>query len=301
MNIPSLFSLSAWRGWFSQKNAERRRLPVRKWAQKLESNLVIIDVGCRWGLADMWSSLGKRATIIGFDPDEQECTRLASQYGGPCDVHFVPEALGSAPGSRTLFTTLEPACSSIFRPDPVLVEMMPLMRPLQIVGEATIQLTTMDMATKTLGVETVDFIKLDVQGAELLVLEGAERCLMSARALEVEVEFNPIYQGQPLFGDIDRFLRARGFVLWRLTHLVHYGTVRSDSSAPYGDVQYFHSGPVRIGAKGGQLLWGHAYFVRREIASFQPPVNAQAALRDACLMTLLGFHDLGSFYRSHAA
>ena len=67
------------------------------------------------------------------------------------------------------------------------------------------------------GVEHVDFIKLDVQGAELPILRGAEeflrRCVVG---LEIEVEFLPLYHGQPLFGDVDAYVQSLGFELFEL-------------------------------------------------------------------------------------
>jgi hypothetical protein len=48
-----------------------------------------------------------------------------------------------------------------------------------------------------------------------LVLSGAEELLKHVTVLEIEVEFIEIYKKQPLFADIDAFLRARGFVLHR--------------------------------------------------------------------------------------
>lgn len=71
----------------------------------------------------------------------------------------------------------------------------------------------MDAAlAETLGERTVDAIKLDTQGSELDILRGASRALSSCTLIEIEVEFNPIYEGQNLFCDVDRFLRDRGFV-----------------------------------------------------------------------------------------
>jgi hypothetical protein len=58
-----------------------------------------------------------------------------------------------------------------------------------------------------------DYVKLDVQGGELAVLQHGAETLAQALVLEVEVEFLPIYRDQPLFGDIENLLRQRGFVL----------------------------------------------------------------------------------------
>ena len=52
---------------------------------------------------------------------------------------------------------------------------------------------------------------MDIQGAELDVLQGGENVLSSVLAMVLEAEFVPLYKGQPLYGDLDAFLRRRDF------------------------------------------------------------------------------------------
>jgi FkbM family methyltransferase len=58
----------------------------------------------------------------------------------------------------------------------------------------------------------VDFFKIDVQGAELSVFQNATRVLGDALIVQTEVEFLELYKEQPLFADVDTFLRRQGFV-----------------------------------------------------------------------------------------
>lgn len=60
------------------------------------------------------------------------------------------------------------------------------------------------------------------------MLKGAKKSLDQVRALEVKVEFSPLYEGQPLFADIDMFLRERGFVLSKFTNLVQLQPTQKD-------------------------------------------------------------------------
>ena len=56
--------------------------------------------------------------------------------------------------------------------------------------------------------DRVDFIKLDTQGSELDILHGAGSLLDNCSGLQLEVMFSPLYEGQPLFADVDAYLRC---------------------------------------------------------------------------------------------
>jgi FkbM family methyltransferase len=260
-------------------------------AALLDRPLTVVDVGCRWGFADTWTPFGRHINLIGFDPDSEECARIAREYLGRSNVQLVPAALGATTGPATLHQTVEPACSSLYPPALELLRLRPELACIDRVNSKSVHLNTLDNWSEAAGVTGLDYLKLDTQGSELDVLHGAERALGSVRALEVEVEFNEIYRGQPLFGDVDRFLRERGFVLWRLNHLVHYGFAGTSSHIPFPDRHYFDSRAVSVTGQGGQLYWGHAHYVRKETA-FESEADWRNCLRDACLTAALGYSDL---------
>ena len=56
-----------------------------------------------------------------------------------------------------------------------------------------------------------DFLKLDTQGSELDILQGAHGTLQHCLGVEAEVEFREIYESQPLFGDLAKYLQSNGF------------------------------------------------------------------------------------------
>lgn len=262
-------------------------------AAHLGRPLTIVDVGCRWGIADAWAAFGPAATVVGFDPDADECARLRSAYNGPCRVDFVAAALGAAAGAATLHLTREPACSSLYEPDPAVIATVPELACATPVGAISVELRRLDDCLGELGLSAVDFLKLDTQGSELDILRGADRALAGARLVEVEVEFNPIYRGQPLFGDVDRFLRDRGFVLWRLGHLVHYRPVGLPD-AELAERYYFDSSPVDFAAGGGQIYWGHALFARATEARGDWGDDWRGPAASACMAGAAGLADLAA-------
>jgi FkbM family methyltransferase len=60
--------------------------------------------------------------------------------------------------------------------------------------------------------EFIDFVHLDVQGAELGILRGGEKVLNKIRCLWVEVSEKEIYRNQPMAADIEKFMKNNGFV-----------------------------------------------------------------------------------------
>ena len=79
-------------------------------------------------------------------------------------------------------------------------------------SETDIDTITLDYFVDKYDIGEVDFIKIDVQGAELDVFQGAEKTLKNVLKVVSEVEFVPIYVNQPLFGDVSKFLDAKGLM-----------------------------------------------------------------------------------------
>jgi FkbM family methyltransferase len=60
-------------------------------------------------------------------------------------------------------------------------------------------------------ISRIDFIHMDVQGAELMVLEGAKDFISNIKMIWLEVENIELYKNQPLATDVEMFLSANGF------------------------------------------------------------------------------------------
>ena len=265
---------------------------VLRLAKALPAQLTVVDVGCRWGFADRWLRFGDRARVIGFDPDVEECRRLEDRYRDQPWISLVPEGLGAEPGTATLYVTKEPAASSLYPPAAAAVDHHPALEDERLDHAETVQLVTLDDWATGAGVDVVDLVKLDTQGSELDILRGAPRTLASVRAIECEVQFNELYDGVPLFGDVDRYLRAHGFVLWQFRNLAHHARAgsRLDFSIPTS--WYHDSYQADFHAKAGQLFWCDAFFVKQDVAAPTPQLGWAELARDACLTSAFGFYDL---------
>jgi len=77
--------------------------------------------------------------------------------------------------------------------------------------EMEVDTETLDGFCAKHGIERIDLMHLDVQGAELMVLGGAFRMLPRTTAIWLEVERIPLYRDQPLVSDVERFMAGQGF------------------------------------------------------------------------------------------
>jgi hypothetical protein len=98
-------------------------------------------------------------------------------------------------------------------------------------------------------IEQMDYLKLDVQGSELAVIQGAARRLQSTVVVQTEVQFVPFYQGQPLFAELDQALRRAGF------YLHSFAPMQSRVFKPLIVKEDIYSGL-------SQVLWSDAVFVK---------------------------------------
>ena len=260
---------------------------------KLDRPLTLIDVGARWGPQNHWNALLPRAVALCFDPAEDEIARLTAE--APPNVTYIAAALG-APGQTgaTFHVTQEPACSSIYAPVVALHEHYPALSAIRTVQTVETPLQTLDAVLATRGTPAVDLIKLDTQGSELDILRGSLEALKHCALVDVEVEFNAIYEGQPLFCDVDRFMRDNGFVLWRLSEICHYAT--AEEIAPKIPIMLAFSPPQEIYQlphRGGQIFWAMAQYVRAEFPRTGPStLDRDVAIRAATVVAASGFWDL---------
>jgi FkbM family methyltransferase len=161
---------------------------------------------------------------------------------------YLPAFLASRHERRRFRVTANPACSSLLEPNFALLDTFGTLRDeFRVEREIDVDTIALDDCLHAHGIDAVDFLELDTQGTELEILAGSQRLLAGAIVgVKVEVEFAPMYVGQALFADVDKFLRGQQFELFDLG--------RYRARRPSVDVGV----PTR-----GQLLWGQALYLRQ--------------------------------------
>lgn len=202
------------------------------------SGITLIDVGAAGEMQPRWAAAAPNIHYVGFEPDARSRDAIMHHDNG-CRSHSIyPVALGPTNGSSPFFLCRKPQLSSFFAPNQALVKVFSDSRRFEVLANASVEVTALD----ELGFKIADFMKIDVQGGELGVLQGASRILDGLLGLEIEVEFVELYQAQPLFGDVTDFLHGLGFSFIDFVHLNRWERQE-------------HSGY-------GQCIFGDALFLR---------------------------------------
>ncbi len=171
---------------------------------------VIYDIGANIGT---WTLLARSvypaAAVHCFEPLSGHLEQLRRATAALPGITPYQVCLGSAPGEAKLRVLDFSDASSL----------LPLAREgekqwsLREARQETVNVARLDDWVAAHGLPAPDLLKLDVQGFELEVLKGAEKCLGRAGAVLAEVSFREFYQSQCLFHDVVGFMAQRGFWL----------------------------------------------------------------------------------------
>jgi FkbM family methyltransferase len=244
-------------------------------AKRLGEPVRLVDVGARGGIDQRWKPFHSVLDVLGFEPDPDECERLNQAAGGlPYRSRFLAYALGRDEHEVTFNVCRWPVASSVYEPNPeVLEEFPPAAALMTVVERRTMATVSLDEICAREAV-TPDCLKVDVEGAELDVLRGAETALQGALVLDVEVEFDALFRGQPLFADVDVHMRERG---WRLLGLRRICWRRTAGLAPGGN------------GYGGQLISADALYVNAR--ALRRGLSGTRALKLALILSAYRQHD----------
>lgn len=228
---------------------------------------VVVDAGARGGAHPRWARLRPHVRLIGFDLDgttgEGEMLRLG---------------LYRERGTLDFYVTARPDGASLFRPNMEWLERLGGAERFQVQKVIRVLVETLDRQLEDLGIGFVDFLKLDTQGSELAILEGAAETLRrSVLGLEVEVNFAPRYERQGFFADVDTLLRGHGFTLFDLE--LRYGKRREG---------------IFLGGRKGQLTHANALYLR-DLTSLRR-LSGEASARDERLARVLKAASIALLY-----
>jgi hypothetical protein len=255
---------------------------------------VLLDIGCAGGIHDAWRAFGPSLVARGYDPDIGACeeaqarepfedVRYHAGYVGLPEGHpFIERRLAEAARwpNTNIWGRITAGQLAAKQQDTAPVPPAPTADPSTVLG--------VDEIIRKEQLPTVDFLKVDVDGPDLDVLESAREVLGGSQVLGVGLEVN--WFGSPsraehTFHNTDLFMREQGYALFGVTVRTYS---RSDLPAPFAYETYAQT-------RFGQPYQGDAIYVRDLAAPYEEDLaNAYPAdklIKLASLYELIGLPD----------
>lgn len=174
---------------------------------------LVLDVGANQGQF-VWKlrELGYSGPIASFEPMQEAFRRLSTIAARDENLMVFNTALGANNEAREIFISGNSASSSFLRIEDMTVRAEPLT---SVIGKEVVQIQRLDDIAEPIFAMRKPgpvLLKLDTQGYERNVLEGAAATLADVDYILAECSLIPVYQGEPLIEDQIGWLRQRGFV-----------------------------------------------------------------------------------------
>ncbi|MDO6589602.1 MULTISPECIES: FkbM family methyltransferase [Rhodobacterales] len=183
--------------------------------------------------------------VWGFEPQQDAYEQLLKECG-PNESYF-PNAVGDGRG-HTLYVSPHSGFTSIF---PFHIKgfttfgfWRPRVRRFTEHAIDTVRLDDLEALPQ------IDCLKIDVQGAEKMIIDNGAQKLSDAVVVIPEVRFNQLYEGEPMFAGLDITLRDQGFMLHKFQSL---STARIGSSVKQ---------QIRQNTRRSHLIDGDAVYIR---------------------------------------
>lgn len=181
---------------------------------RMKERIHVVDIGANPidGVPPYKAHLDRgMVSLVGFEPQRQALAKLNNMKGQ--NELYLPYAVGDGKPAH-LYLCQAPGMTSTLKPNVALLDHFqgyPLwgkVKQVEIIK--TVRLDDLDEVGR------VDWLKIDIQGGELAVFENAEKKLENTLVIQTEVNFIHLYEGQPLFSEIDQWMRDHGFMLHTL-------------------------------------------------------------------------------------
>lgn len=156
-----------------------------------------------------------KARIYGFEPNPEQYQALLNIMTDK--ETYLPYALGDG-NLATLNLCQAPGMTSLLKPDLKILDYFQGFSDwAKVIGQEVLPTHRLDDIQEIQG---IDYIKFDVQGSEITIINNGKNKISNALVIQTEVNFIPFYEEQALFSELDQTLRELGFYLHTFLPLV---------------------------------------------------------------------------------
>lgn len=169
----------------------------------------IFDVGAHMGeTAHVFVNAFPEATIYSFEPTPSSFGRLSAFARRYPRVRTIHAALGDRDGDAPFFLNKYSQTNSLLPSASGAQKFLVEPDQMDLQSTTTVPMLTLNRFCVERGIEKIDLLKMDTQGAELKVLAGAESFMRRSMIplIYAEVCFEAYYAGQPLFQHVYEYL-----------------------------------------------------------------------------------------------
>ena len=178
---------------------------------------LIFDIGANAGqFGVLLRKIGFDSKIISFEPlsDAREILLNISK-NDPLWQIALQTAIGEENGEIEIQIAGNSQSSSVLDMLDTHVRAAP---DSKYIGKEKVALRTLDsIAPDYMDSDSIAFIKIDTQGYETQVMNGAKKLMSQIVGLQVEISLVPLYKGQCLFDEMLKKLKNDGFELWSIS------------------------------------------------------------------------------------
>ncbi len=192
----------------SSRNANQKIAELTKGDQ-----VTIFDIGANRGSTTMeMLEIFPKAKIHAFEPFQDSADIFRKNHLDKANVTLVQKGMADRMGTATLNVNKSVDTNSLLASKKLGATSD---KSCETLNQVEINLETVDNYCKANAIERIHVLKIDVQGAEIKVLKGAEQMLRSGKVdlIYLETYFVQQYEEQPLFHEIATLLHQYGFTL----------------------------------------------------------------------------------------
>jgi FkbM family methyltransferase len=180
----------------------------------LRPGMTFVDVGANVGYYSALAArfVGTSGRVIAFEPNPSSYRQLKSwiEASSLPQVQCFQIAMSAAPGDLILYTPPESEHNNTAN------VCCPWASDW---SSTTVSANTLDSFLESSGIEQIDLLKIDVDGYEPYVLQGAEKSILSGKIRAIFAEFHPVAleRGGSSPEILAQWLNDRGFDLYKST------------------------------------------------------------------------------------
>jgi FkbM family methyltransferase len=189
--------------------------------KNINEELIIFDVGaCRGEVALIYNRLFPDSLIYCFEPFSPSFNLLNNNISELKNIIAFNKALGSFNG-KTVFHSNRSSPTNSILPTNDESKLIWKNDVHDTISTIEAEMVTLDRFISENNIKKIDILKLDVQGSEFMVLEGAKKAIESGiiKVIFAEMITLPTYKNQKNPGEFLELLRSCGFMLYNFYNI----------------------------------------------------------------------------------